>query len=335
MTIVTLKKLGHTYSQIVTAMSNEFNCTVARSTVRRTLKRYRETGRVADRPRSGRRRSCTAREERAVRRIALSSRWLSLRKVAGEATNRLGHHISASSALRILKRYHLRRRIAARVPFLTKRQKRARLDWAKRYVRWPIVNWLRVVFSDEKIFRITSNRHGLFVTRMNHEKFRENCISRSPKSGPQVHIWGAMGCRGLTPLKRIHGTLNAAEYQGQILHDVNSFGDFCVGPKKPWTFMQDLAPAHNAQSTRHFLAQKNIKVLDWPGNSPDANPIENLWAYVVRRLPLSLPKNSDELMVRVQKVWTTIPVDYLQTLISSMNRRLRAIIAAGGGHTRY
>ena len=43
-------------------------------------------------------------------------------------------------------------------------------------------------------------------------------------------------------------------------------------------FMQDGAPCHRSKLVGDFLKTKNIKTLDWFGNSPDLNPIGNLWA---------------------------------------------------------
>ncbi len=44
-------------------------------------------------------------------------------------------------------------------------------------------------------------------------------------------------------------------------------------------FQQDLAPVHTSKSTKSLLNEHGVGVLDWPANSPDLNPIENLLGY--------------------------------------------------------
>ncbi len=65
-------------------------------------------------------------------------------------------------------------------------------------------------------------------------------------------------------------------------------------------FQQDLAPAHTAKSTRSWLNDHDVCVLDWPANSPDLN-IENLWGIVKRKMRNKRPKNADELKATVKK----------------------------------
>ncbi len=58
-------------------------------------------------------------------------------------------------------------------------------------------------------------------------------------------------------------------------------------------FQQDLALAHTAKGTKSWF--NGVTVLDWPANSPDLNPIENLWDIVKRKMRDTRPNNADGL----------------------------------------
>jgi len=49
------------------------------------------------------------------------------------------------------------------------------------------------------------------------------------------------------------------------------------------------------KSTVAFLKNKNVNVLPWPGNSPDLNPIENLWSVLKRQLTPMKCTSSEQL----------------------------------------
>ncbi len=72
-------------------------------------------------------------------------------------------------------------------------------------------------------------------------------------------------------------------------------------------FQQDLAPAQTAKSTKSWLNDHGVGVLDWPANSPDLNPIENLWDIVKRNMRNKRPKHADELKATVKETWASIP----------------------------
>ncbi len=94
-------------------------------------------------------------------------------------------------------------------------------------------------------------------------------------------------------------------------------------------FQQDLAPAHTANSTKSWLNDHGVGVLDWPANSPDLN-IENLWGIVKRKMRNKRPKNADELKATVKETWASIPPQQCHKLITSMPRRMEAVIKAKG-----
>ncbi len=93
-------------------------------------------------------------------------------------------------------------------------------------------------------------------------------------------------------------------------------------------FQQDLAPAHTAKSTKRWLNDHGVGVLDWPAKSPDLTPIENLWGIVKRKMRNKRPKNADELKATVKETWASIPPQLRHKLITSMSRQIEAVIKA-------
>jgi len=86
-----------------------------------------------------------------------------------------------------------------------------------------------------------------------------------------------------------------------------------------------------------FFKDNKVTVLDWPGNSPDISPIENLWAIMKKRLHNHDCTQKTKLIETVIKVW--FHDDEIkamcQNLVNSMPDRVRHVITAKGGHTKY
>ena len=76
--------------------------------------------------------------------------------------------------------------------------------------------------------------------------------------------------------------------------------------------------------------------MEWPAQSPDLNQIEHLWDTLkneIRGLPQA--RNLDDLWDNIQKAWAKITPEMCENLVGSMNRRLQAVLKAGGSHTNY
>jgi transposase len=101
--------------------------------------------------------------------------------------------------------------------------------------------------------------------------------------------------------------------------------------------MEDGAPVHRSKICEEWKQQHLLEKLNWPANSPDLNPIENLWIILkdaVQHIK-ACPRNLDGLKVVLEREWKSISETKLLQLCHSMPSWLQAVIDANGGHTRW
>ena len=81
----------------------------------------------------------------------------------------------------------------------------------------------------------------------------------------------------------------------------------------------------------------HISLIDWPGNSPDLNPIENVWNWMKRKLQDSKATSLPQLQQEIKELWTLQMdnIQYLKNLMESMPMRLEAVIQNEGNSTKY
>ncbi|GFT58032.1 transposable element Tc1 transposase [Trichonephila clavipes] len=207
--------------------------------------------------------------------------------------------------------------------------------------RWQGVNGLQFVGQAyptpallhlSLIFR-SSSRGALRVYRpiQGSDRFEEKYLVHS--SNPiECHprftlcVWMGFGWNG--KIRIIHrveqNTMNSDYYIKHILSFIEA--QLCEDNEEnpnELIFMQDLSSIHTSKQTRKWLQERNDNVMhDWPPKGPDMNPVENVWAEMVRRLEIHRRhtgvRNRDQLWEDILHVFYEIPDEYFENLVRSM-----------------
>ncbi len=149
-----------------------------------------------------------------------------------------------------------------------------------------------------------------------------------------VMVWAAMSSSGVGPLCFLKSTVNAAIFQEILEHFMLPSADKLYGDAD-LIFQQDLTPAHTAKGTKSWFNDHGVTVLDWPANSSDLNPIENLWDIVKRKMRDTRPNNTDDLKAAIKATCAFVTPEQCHRLIDSMPRCVDPVIHAIGGSTKY
>ena len=140
-------------------------------------------------------------------------------------------------------------------------------------------------------------------------------------------VWGCFAALGPGQLAVINVKINSQVYQDILQKNVRLFVHQ-VKHNKSWVMQQDNDPKHRSKSTTEWLQQKKIRLLGWPGQSPDRNPTST-------RFHTRHPKNIAELKQFCEDEWSKVPPDHCAGLIRNYRKHLVEYIATKGGSTSY
>lgn len=305
------------------------------------IKRYKLTKSVKDAPRSGRPRklgdAAIARAQDAV--LASQDVRVATRELARDGVIPAG--TSASTVYRCLGKGPgaIKCKGVRKVPIIDANKAVDRLAFA-RYHKNAKTRWHNVLFVDSKYF---------YVRRRTSKKLWVRAGDRAQQQGARkgagLHVYGAFCAAGTVRLIKVTGGnyqwqkgisgVRSAEYI-QVLKTQLLPAAKQLFKGKRWQLLHDGAGPHVKAETKAFLQQQGVKVVAcWPANSPDLNPIENLWAWAQRQINKQDIHTLKDLERAVVAVWRSIPTKMLQNLASSMTTRLHKVEAAKGYPIRY
>ena len=231
-----------------------------------------------------------------------------------------------------------RRHVARKTPLITARQQRNRLAYAKEKIRWRKKKWRDVLFTDEATFTVTGNRSYYVRRRPGSDPYDPKFTRQCVKQPDRLMVWGAIGYHAPGPLIILprNLTMNKERYRALLQRNLNECFRKCRIARRNGILQQDGATCHTAKIVGQYLDNKNIAYIKpWPGNSPDLNPIEHVWAEMKRLLRDRDTSSIPKLEAQLQDIWKNLDRDYLKRLIDSVPDRLQEVIDRKGKATRY
>lgn len=311
------------------------------TTIRRFLAKHKRTGKIENLPRSGRPEALNKQEKVALLKKATKER----RKPLREIVDNLKLNCSLTTAGKTLHDAGIRSHIAAKKPFISESNAVARFRWCEKNKNKSAYDWSRVIFSDETSMEIGKPSRQIRVWRNTRERFNAECLVPTFKSGRRsVMVWGCFVGEIKGPLvfcdefREEKEKITAKTYLKILEAHLLPFQRIVYDLSSPHLiFQQDNAPIHTAKIVTKWFEEKNIETINWPANSPDLNPIENIWRLLKDNIQKheSFPRTVTELKATLIEEWSRFDVSILREVVDSMPRRIEAVLNANGGSTKY
>ena len=272
-------------------------------------------------------------------RIVKSNRRKSLDDITSIFNESCPRAVSRRTIQRKLHELGYSRRRVAKTLGVREYNKKRRCGWCKERLLWTVNRqWKNIIFSDEMTIVIKLDGK-IYVWRKPEEKWHGICLgylSGGPGRTLKLMVWGTMTYYGMGILKFVEGNMDSRKYIDTL--------DNCLWPvitkymaDKPWRYMDDNAPCHRAREVETWREENNIPRFPWPAQSPDLNPIENIWLVLknsVKRNILTI-RTLNDLREHLQSAWENIPLVFIQGLYQTLPKRCRQVILSKGNITKY
>ena len=205
-----------------------------------------------------------------------------------------------------------------------------RFEFARRCLR-NRDTFSNVIWSDECSVQLDHH------TRKSFQKKNTPAILKGkPKHPYKVHVWAGISKRGATSVVIFTGNMDATFYCNEIVRKWLKPFLLRVFPEGH-RFQQDNDPKHTSKLAIQTF--KDLKITWWktPAESPDINPIENLWAELKGHIrKYAKPTTKDELIQAINTFWSTkVTPEKCRKYISHVHKVLPKVLERQGQASGY
>ena len=322
--ILFYRRLGKSYGDISLFLSEEGH-KASKLGVYKFLKRYQETGTLSRRPGSGQASKISAKAKHMIDQQMTKddeSTGMELQKILAKD----GIVVSARTALRWRNQLGWTSKGTSYCQMIRDANKEKRLAWAREHKG---LNFEDVVYTDETTVQIEAHRRTCCYKKGQKPRYKPK-----PKHPVKVHVWAGISHRGRTNLCIFEGKMNAPLFISILRKSLVPFIR-AVYPDGH-CFMQDNDPKHCSKLAKAYYKESGINWWPTPPESPDLNPIENLWhelkEYIRREVK---PRSKEELIRGIKAFWTTVTVAKCRKYIGHLKKVIPEVIKCDGAATGY
>jgi Transposase/DDE superfamily endonuclease/Helix-turn-helix domain len=307
------------------------------TSIKSCLKRLELTTDTAylKRPNCGRKRIIDERTERRVLREIKTNpslKKLPKRDLAKEISSGMPKTFSSATLVRTLKENGFKSRVARKKPFISEENRHKRLKWARDHKNFKREDWRRVLWTDES--SVSTDSYGkVRVWCRKDELYDPECTQATVKSGRKsIMVWGCVNGQGTNHLLRCSSHMNGQEYGNLVLDVIYPM----IVTSENAIFQEDNAPIHKCKIVSQLKQELGIEAMEWPPQSPDLSPIENVWREVKRWIHQNRkPRTEKELLEAVEDAWEAIAPEVIMKFVDSMPERISDVIKRKGYATKW
>ena len=325
--ILSLFWQGLKISAIVECLVLEDDIKTTKQGVRQLLKRYRRYSSIARQPGSGSPPKLSLTNQKIIEDAMQEDDETTATQLQAKLAD-CDVYVSLATIIRSRAQLGWTYRGSAYCQLIRQQNKQKRVDWAQTYLGDDFVN---VVWSDETTVQLETHRRHCYQKegQKPHPKPR-------PKHPIKVHIWAGISKQGATQVCIFEGIMAAPLYCEILRRTLLPFIQEKFPLPATHRFMQDNDPKHTSRLAQDFYLSSGINWWRTPAESPDMNPIENVWhelkEYIRREVK---PRNKLELVNGIKRFWNSVDIHKCNRYIDHLKKVLPKVIEVHGEPTGY